>query len=153
MSKVAVIVKMPESADTTYLLKDRYIWPNVMRRGLLHSSCWERAGCLLKAGRETVVVLRAHTHLSWSWTGCFQAGKTKWFTHFVVVMTSKTVSLKSREKTKQSHFYSILVLAVVKKTNNWEHYTHYSTTLLKVNNKFGWYPSCRQLTLLFSVQY
>lgn len=145
MSKVAVIVKMPESADTTDLLKDRYIWPNVMRRGLLlQSSCWERAACLLEAGRETVVVLRG------TYTSELELDR---FTHFVIVKTSKTVSLKSREKTKQSHFYSILVLVVVKKPNNWEHYTHYSTTLLKVNNKFGWYPSCRQLTLLFSAQY
>lgn len=39
-SKVAVIVKMSESDANTDLLPARYIWPDVMRRGLLPpSSC------------------------------------------------------------------------------------------------------------------
>lgn len=47
----------------------------------------------------------------WSWTGCFQAGKNDLR---ILEKTSRTLPLKSREKTQQCHFYSILVFVVVK---------------------------------------
>lgn len=72
-SKVAVIVKMSESAANTDLLPARYIWPDVMRRGLLPpSSCWKWAGCLLEVGHCSA---QGTYRSEWS---CFQARK-KWF--------------------------------------------------------------------------